>query len=1120
MASERTVLVRIRAEIGDFRRQMDQAAAATTAMGRAAGDAGDVTSRAMTEAQASAADVRAALNEAGKAAQETAKGFGLSYNSAGQLTDQFGNMVTEAHAAELGLETASEATREFAAQTAHAAASAGEATTHMGRLAASAREHEDAWSTAGTTLLGFGLAVVAGVGLAIAKYAEFDKAMSEVQAATHETAGNMGLLREAAIAAGADTAFSAKEAADAIGELSKAGVSTKDILGGALGGALSLAAAGSLDVADAAELAATAMTQFGLAGTDVPHIADLLAAGAGKAQGSVEDLGMALKQSGLVAASTGISIEETTGGLAAFASAGLIGSDAGTSFKTMLQALTPSSKEAKAEMERLGISAYDQQGKFIGLSKFAGNLRDSLIELSDEQRAASQKIIFGSDAVRASNVLYEQGAEGISAWTERVNESGFAASTAAIKQDNLSGDLEKLGGSFDTVLIQGGGGAATALRGLVKGLEGMVDALGKVKPEFLSLAVGMAGTVGGLALLGGGFLTLLPKVLAARSAFVALQASNLPLATGLGKVGKAAGVAMVALLALGAIGAIFSEKQTTTATDYAQALMKVSSAGQYANSGDLDELFQKFDKFGGSSTVSDINGVSDAIAKLTKNDWQANVNQFFDGFTGMFNLPKSALGQLDEKLKGLGETLGQVASSGGGASAAKTFNLLTKEFEKNGQGAQQALDKLPGYKKALEELGHAAGLALTPSELLELATGKIPARMAAAQASTEGQAKAAEVQAKMSEEAAKKLEEMGLAADGTVLSLSKLLDVMFATGIATMSARDAEAKYQENLDALKASIDKVNASQSAGNQVMDAATGSFDLTTVAGRAANGVFSELEGNARATTKAMADAGASQPELQAKLGATYTSLYDTARAFGYGEEKADDMARAALGIPKGVPIDVAIQNYADTMAKAYNIKGAIDNITGKSVDVVINHINRQVGGGGSPEDPSMTALTPGSLNRHTGGLVGFAGGGKVPGTSPANPYLDNIHARTQNGTPYGIRSGEWIINEPQSKANDKWLRAINNGLVLDTMFGSPSYAAPSKSMAGGYGAVQSFSGYSGNSSAPSQPSSVNGTFEGNLYLDSGEFLGKVRGVARQEAGAAVGAAGRDISRGRSI
>ncbi|MDV3197460.1 MAG: phage tail tape measure protein, partial [Sweet potato little leaf phytoplasma] len=141
------------------------------------------------------------------------------------------------------------------------------------------------------------------------------------------------------------------------------------------------------------------MTQFKLSGEDIPHIADLLAAGAGKAQGSVHDMGEALNQAGLVASQTGLSIEETTGGLAAFASAGLTGSDAGTSFKTMLAAMTPNSKEAAKAMEELGLSAFDANGEFIGLSEYAGVLQSSLSKMTDEQRIATMETIFGSDAI-------------------------------------------------------------------------------------------------------------------------------------------------------------------------------------------------------------------------------------------------------------------------------------------------------------------------------------------------------------------------------------------------------------------------------------------------------------------------------------------------------------------------------------------------------------------------------------------------------------------------------------------------------------------------------------------------------------------------------------------------
>jgi hypothetical protein len=183
--------------------------------------------------------------------------------------------------------------------------------------------------------------------------------MSSVSAATHAPKAELDQLRAAALQAGKDTQFSATQAADGITELSKAGVSTADILGGGLKGALSLAAAGQLSVGEAAETAASAMTQFKLKGDQIPHVADLLAAGAGKAQGSVHDMGAALNQSGLVAAQFGLSIEDTTGALAEFASAGLTGSDAGTSLKTMLLAIANPSKQTRDEMDSLGISFYD-----------------------------------------------------------------------------------------------------------------------------------------------------------------------------------------------------------------------------------------------------------------------------------------------------------------------------------------------------------------------------------------------------------------------------------------------------------------------------------------------------------------------------------------------------------------------------------------------------------------------------------------------------------------------------------------------------------------------------------------------------------------------------------------
>jgi TP901 family phage tail tape measure protein len=356
--------------------------------------------------------------------------------------------------------------------------SAGAATAAaMGKADKSVAGHSKGLAVMGKAAAVGGLGLVALGGYAVKTAANFDASMSKVEAATGKGGKSLDALRKAAIDAGAKTVFSASEAAGGIENLAKAGVSTQNILGGGLRGALDLAAAGELQVSDAAEIAATALTQFKLKGSDIPHVADLLAAGAGKAQGEVTDLAAALNQAGLVAAGSGLSIEETTGTLAAFASAGLTGSDAGTSFKTMLQRLQAPVGAGAKEMERLNISAYDAQGNLIGMSKVADQLRDRLHGMTGEQRDAALATIFGSDAVRAARVLYDQGGRGIDKWTKAVDDQGFAARTAGTRLNNLKGDLEQLGGSFETAMIKLGSGAQSPLRGVVQDITGEINKL-------------------------------------------------------------------------------------------------------------------------------------------------------------------------------------------------------------------------------------------------------------------------------------------------------------------------------------------------------------------------------------------------------------------------------------------------------------------------------------------------------------------------------------------------------------------------------------------------------------------------------------------------------------------
>lgn len=320
-------------------------------------------------------------------------------------------------------------------------------------------------------------AVAAAVGVAAVKsFADFDAAMSEVNANVDTTGSQLTMLREAALEAGKSTIYSATESAQAINELGKAGMSVTDILSGGLTGALNLAASDGMEVAQAAEYMSSALAMFHLEGSRATDVADALAAGAGKALGEVSDFGEALNNCGAQAYSFGMSMEETVGTLALFAENGMVGAEAGTQLNSMLMRLASPTKEAQAVMDELGIAAYDAGGNFVGMAEFAGQLQKAEADLTQEQRNQYNATMFGSYAIKGANYLYQAGEQGVRDWTDAVSESGYASEIAAQKTDNLKGDLEQLGGAVETSFIRIGEAGDGILRPIVQTITDVVDA--------------------------------------------------------------------------------------------------------------------------------------------------------------------------------------------------------------------------------------------------------------------------------------------------------------------------------------------------------------------------------------------------------------------------------------------------------------------------------------------------------------------------------------------------------------------------------------------------------------------------------------------------------------------
>lgn len=631
-------------------------------------------------------------------AEKAAAGVGVAAETAAKKTKPLGTELDEtakkASASKAPLDETAKSTKTVGEESAKATPKikvTGESIEQLRARADAARR------TVGTAFLAIGGAAGVMSIAAVSKFADFDKGMSAVQASTHAAAGDMSLLADAAIDAGADTSYSAREAADAEDELAKAGLGVKDVLSGGLRGSLSLAAAGQLDVARAASIAATTLSVFNLAGNQTEHVADLLAAGAGKAQGSVDDLALGLDYVGVSMAQFKVPLEEVVGGLALFASNGVLGEKAGTGLRGVMAALTGPSAIGARTMAEYGVNVFDAQGKFIGLAGAAEQLKTSFIGLSDEERSAAMNRIFGNESMTAANILLKAGAAGVQEWTANVNDAGYAAKTAAMLQDNLAGDVEKLGGAFDSALIQTGSAANDVLREMVQTVSFLIDSYAALPDELQggTLAVG-AGTAGVL-LLTGAFLLAVPKIAEFKVAMSTLGLSVGGTALKFGIAGAAVGI--YAYLISGAIAAQADmaatgqeladslDKSTGAFTAYsreivAKKLQDSGAAEQYAKYGvSLDTLTDA--AFNNADAIKQVRKAAEEYG--TENPWDALNYAVGDADRTLVGLQKNV-----QEAPGAWAELQRATdgSAGSAEDASESYGVLTEQVSDLTAGLQ------------------------------------------------------------------------------------------------------------------------------------------------------------------------------------------------------------------------------------------------------------------------------------------------------------------------------------------------------------------------------------------------------------------------------------------------
>lgn len=381
--------------------------------------------------------------------------------------------------------------------------------------------------------MSYGLSLpLIGLGfLAVKTAADFQRSMAQVGIATGLAGKRLDGMKDLAMQMGQETIFSANDAALAMLNLVKAGMTPAQIKAGALRATMVMAAAGGMDLANAGNLIGAAMNTFGLEGGEAIKIADALAGAANESSADLQDLALGLQMAGQSAQMAGLNIFETAGSLAAMADQGLRGSDAGTSLKTFLMRLNPVQVKQKKIMNELGLSFFDANGQMVGMTEVSQRLRVALKGMTQEQRNQALATIFGSDAVRAANIVYQAGPKGLQKYIRATEKQGNAQKMANAQMKGLPGAIERLKGSFETAALAAGEAFAPVIIFVAEKLEWLFNKFTDLPKPIQTVIV----TLAVLVALAGPVLFVLGVM-----------------ATGFGMVAAGAGVLSTALLFLAA----------------------------------------------------------------------------------------------------------------------------------------------------------------------------------------------------------------------------------------------------------------------------------------------------------------------------------------------------------------------------------------------------------------------------------------------------------------------------------------------------------------------------------------------------------------------------------------
>jgi TP901 family phage tail tape measure protein len=392
-------------------------------------------------------------------------------------------------------------------------------------------------ASGGGKLAAAGIGMAAPIAAAVRQGAAFESTLLNIRASTGATSAQIDQIKASSMAMSQALGVGPTEAAEGMLALLKAGMELPDVLGGAGKSALEFASVGQVAVGDAAEVLTDIINVFG--GT-AAQAANVMSSAADSSSVSIDQMVQAFSQASAVAKQADQSLSDTSAAIAILGAAGIKGSDAGTSLKSMFLRLINPASDAEGALNSVGLTAKSfidlSTGKMKAMPEMFDMLNQSLSSKAPDEARRILAEIFGSDAVRAAAVFTKVGSEGFAKMSEKMKNALPVSEKYKMMMSGLAGSGANVLAALQRMAIAVSDAVAPALASVVPFITGFIDGLTKLATDnkeavaaFAKFAV--AAVAVGSALVGLG---------------VSLQVTSF----GLAGIGKAAAFALSPLTML------------------------------------------------------------------------------------------------------------------------------------------------------------------------------------------------------------------------------------------------------------------------------------------------------------------------------------------------------------------------------------------------------------------------------------------------------------------------------------------------------------------------------------------------------------------------------------------